>query len=277
MARTCFVLCVLGLTTGCGDSGSPPGRASPASNRVEDTKAPEIAGKGQQMPPVPKTNSHATKTIGVKTGRGSTRFEIGNPRDVRVDLERDKPLFYPVLRNFDEGDFFTLEVAHSPVAKGLGVFACRKTKRPNGGTGIDYVMRSQLTDYGIEESNLIKLCYDNFFKDKVEVKALKQGDDLMLSVSSTGGLVTALLGHSSTYERFSGMLGTEEMAVLIDGPDILLATAKGSSFETRFYELVKKSHHKEDALNLDPAVYHWTKREGLTPVSGPPGGRPPGP
>ncbi len=57
------------------------------------------------------------------------------------------------------------------------------------------------------------------------------------------------------------------MAIMIDGPDRLLATSRGSSFEPTFYEIVKKSQHWTDALNLDPAVYHWTKKDGLKQVS----------
>ena len=156
---------------------------------------------------------------------------------------------------------------YAQVAPGLGVFACRKINRPDGGAGIDYVMNNQLAIYGLDTPKLITLCYDNFFKEKIDVKVLKQGDDVMLSISSSGRLVAAIVGHSSTFENFSRMLHSESIAVLIDGPDIVLATVPGSTFETKFYDIAKKSQHKHDAIDLDPAVYHWTKKDGLKRVS----------
>lgn len=261
---------ILGVLIGCRDSGTTPQPVPPAPRPAESPKAPAAGGKSEEKGPVSGLNARDIKAVEVRSGNGLTRIGISKDAAVPVDFERDRPRFYPVLRNFDEGDLFRQKVAHAAVAKGLGVFACRKTKGPNGRTGIDYVMKDQLADYGVDEPKMIELCYDNFFKEKIEVKALKQADDVMLSFSSTGGLVTALLGHASTYEKLSDMLTAETIAVMIDGPDILLATPRGSSFEAKFYEIVKRSRHKNSPVNLDPAVYHWTKKDGLTRAEEPP-------
>jgi hypothetical protein len=269
MARNRMIVCVLVIASGCGDSRPLPGQPEAAPAPVPRIPAPPVAAKKNEGTPSTKTKDAADKpqTIQVKSGSELTRVDIGGSRAVPVDLNRDKPTFYPVLRNFEDGDLFTKKVVYTQVAPGLGIFACRKIDRPGGGMGIDYVMNDQLTTYGLDAPKLIEHCYENFFKNKIEVKVLKQGDDTMFAFSSSGRLVTAILGHSSTYEKFSKMVGSESIAILIDGPDILLATVPGNSFAAKFDDIVKKSQHKNDPVNLDPAVYHWSKKDGLKRVS----------
>ena len=267
MVRFCSALLILCLATGCADSGSTVGQGSSSSQRTGRAQAAGDASAGRESMQFSKAKTPDTKTIVVKSRQESTPSVRGEPPRDQRDLERDKASFYPVLRNFREGDLFAKAVVNSPIAAGLGVFACRKIPMPNGGVRIDYVMKKDLEEYGLKDSDIVRLCYDNFFKEKIEVKALKQKGDLMLSFSSTGGLVTAILGHSSTFEKFARMLGTEDMAVMIDGAEHLLATPTGSSFEPTFYAIVKKSQHKTDALDLDSGVFHWTKKDGLKQAS----------
>ncbi len=269
MARNLLIACAILLTSGCGGSQPFPGPRAAPPDQATDARSPATAGKDKQNSAAPKASSATRKiqSADVKPQAGSTRIDATGPRAAPVELDQDKPTFYPVLRNFEEGDFFTQRVVYTQVAPGLGVFPCRRIKLPDGGTRIDYVMKNQLTSYGLDTSKLIDLCYENFFKEKIEVKTLKQGDDVMLSFSSSGRLVAAIVGHSSSLENFSKMLDSQSIAFLIDGSDILLATIPGNSFETKFYEIAEKSQHKNDAINLDPAVYHWTKKDGLKPVS----------
>jgi hypothetical protein len=219
--------------------------------------------RGFDRPLLPKAGDRVAKTVVAKSPDGTfTAVTGGTPK--AVDLEHDKPLFYPVLRHLDG---FTELMAYVPVAKDLGIFACRKLKLPNGGVRLDYVMKRQLAEYHLDEPKLIDLCYENFFKEKIQVEGRKQGDDLMVSLTSTGGLVTALLGHPTTRANFTKMLHTEDLAILVDGTDHLLATKIGSSLEPSFSKIVDKSPHWSSTVNLDPAVYHWTKKDGLTRVS----------
>ncbi len=269
MARNLLIAGAILLTSGCGGSQPLPGPRAGPPDHATDARSPATVGKDKQNSAEPKASSATPKiqSADVKPQAGSTRIDAIGPRAAPVDLNQDKPTFYPVLRNFKDGDFFTQKVVYIQVAPGLGVFACRRINSPDGRTRIDYVMKNQLAGYGLDTSKLIELCYENFFKAKIEVKTLEQGDDVMLSFSSAGRLVAAIVGHSSTLENLSKMLDSESIAILIDSPDILLATIPGNSFETKFYEIAKKSRHKNDALNLDPAVYHWTKRDGLKAVS----------
>ena len=269
MARNILIAGAILFTSGCGGSQPLPGPRTEPSDHATDARSPAIAGKDKQNSAVPKTSSSTPKiqSADVKPESGSTRTDATGSRAASVDLDQDKPKFYPVLRNFKEGDFFTQSVVYTQVAPGLGVFACRRITLPDGGTRIDYVMKTQLTSYGLDTSKLIELCFENFFKEKIDVKTLKQGDDVMLSFSSAGRLVAAIVGHSSTFENLSKMLHSESIAILIDGSDIMLATIPGNSFEKKFYEIARDSQHKNDTINLDPAVYHWTKKDGLKPVS----------
>lgn len=262
MNRPWPCLTLIGLLSGCGESGSPPAQATPEVRPVQSLNPPDTT----KTMPAPTRNANTKIEVKGAKPNEFTRIEGGNPNDVQLDLKRDQPLFYPVLRNFDEGDYFTKTVVYVPVVKGLGIFACRKVKAPGGGIGLDYVLKAQLLGYELDAPQLIDRCYENFFNEKLEVKVLNQGDDRMLSFSSSGGLVTALLGHSSTYERFSSLLDAKELAILIDGPHILLATTIGSSFEKRFPGIIDESESRGSALDLDPAIYHWTAKDGLTLV-----------
>ncbi len=264
--RICSILWVLALANGCADSVSPVQQVTSASPSTRPSQPASVknSSSGTTQPSLPANAD--TKTVVVKSGKEATHFVLGGSPSSKRNVEQDKASFYPVLRNLKEGDFFTKTVVNSSIAEGLGIFACRKVKMPDGRVRIDYVLRRQVEEYGLKESDIINLCYENFFREKIEVQALKQRGDLMLSFSSTGGLVTAILGHSSTYAKFAKMLGADEMAILVDGPEHLLATSTGSSFEPTFYEIVQKSQHKSGALSLDPGVYHWTKKDGLKPV-----------
>jgi hypothetical protein len=269
MPRIGYALCLLGLATGCGDPGRAPDSVPTPPQRLEEAKVPPAQDTRERTLSVSKASDGETKSVIARSPDGMTRIEAGSSPKAPADLRRDKPSFYPVLRNFDTDDLFTKTVVYTPIATRLGVFACRKSKSPTGGIGIDYVLKKQLKDYGLDESKIIELCYENFFKTNIKIKALKQGEDLILNPSSDGGLVTAILGHSSTCENFAKMLKADDLAILIDGSEILLVTASGSSFEPTYYQIVKKSQHKSSALNLDPGVYHWTKKDGLTLVSDP--------
>jgi hypothetical protein len=181
---------------------------------------------------------------------------------------RDQPAFYPVLHSFEDGDEFSRTVAHIGIARGLGVFASRKRTQPESGAAVDYVKKSELPRYGLTEAKLIDLCYANFFKGKIRVEAQRERGEIVLQVSSSDGPVSAIIGHASAYERLARFLHTPgNITIFIGGPDELRATTIGSHYEGLLKVRAARNLKQAGRPDVIPAVYHWTKSEGLVPVS----------
>lgn len=172
------------------------------------------------------------------------------------DSSEEKELV-PVLRTLDENDHIAKAAVGIKIADDLGVFACRKIITAEGNVGIDYVMKDQVKDDEVTEEQLIEYCYENLFAGNIEVTAYEQEGDQMLEFTHEEGLVSAILGHPETYEKFSEMLQTRDILVLIVSPDSLLATRKGSSFEAGLHKMSADLQSEGGAIYLVPAVYRW--------------------
>ena len=118
-----------------------------------------------------------------------------------VSRDADLKLFYPVLRNYDPADVFAQTVVHRPIATGLAVFACRRIPRPEGRIGIDYVMKRNLSVYGMSEEQVLAACYTNFFADHIKVDVREQDTSRLFQFTTSGSLVAAILGHESTLRK----------------------------------------------------------------------------
>src|SRR5512136_1946451 len=121
-------------------------------------------------------------------------FGCGKPRNPMSDLpaldhSADIKLFYPVLRNFDASDIFAQTVVCRPIADGLAVFACRRMPRPEGRIGIDYVLKKNLSVYGMSEEQVLAACYTNFFADHIKVDVREQDTSRLFQFTSSGRLV----------------------------------------------------------------------------------------
>jgi hypothetical protein len=201
-----------------------------------------------------------------------TLIGCGKPRNPMADLpalgrDADMKLFYPVLRNYDASDVFAQTVVHRPIATGLAVFACRRVPRPEGRTGIDYVMKKNLSVYGMSEEQILSACYSNFFADHIKVDVREQDKSKLFQFTSSGKLVAAILGHEPTYKQFVQMTSSSNMAVLIMSPEMICATTAGSSFEPGLHNIAQEMRSQSGVIDLTPAVYYWTSTGKLVTES----------
>ncbi|MBY0550097.1 MAG: hypothetical protein K2W95_22670 [Candidatus Obscuribacterales bacterium] len=174
------------------------------------------------------------------------------------DSSEEKELV-PILRTLDKDDYFSKSAVNIKIADDLGVFACRKIITPDGNVGIDYVMKDQVNEDEVTEDQLIDYCYENFFAGNIEVTGYEQDGDQMMEFTHEEGLVSAMIGHPETYEKFSEMLGTRDILILVVSPDSLLATRKGSSFEAGLHKMASDLQTEGGAIYLVPGVYHWNE------------------
>jgi hypothetical protein len=175
-----------------------------------------------------------------------------------LDREADVRSFYPLLRNYEASDLFAQTVVHRPIAEGLAVFSCRRVPRPEGRMGIDYVMKRNLSVYGMSEEQVLAACYTNFFADHIKVDVREQDTSRLFQFTSSGRLVAAILGHDSTYGRFAEMTSSSNMAVLIMSPETICVTAVGSSFEAGLHNIAQEMRAQGGVIDLTPSVYYWT-------------------
>jgi hypothetical protein len=184
-----------------------------------------------------------------------------------LNRDADVKLFYPVLRNYDAADIFAQTVVHRPIAEGLAVFACRRIPRPEGRIGVDYVMKGNLSVYGMSEEQVLAACYTNFFADHIKVDVREQDTSRLFQFTSSGSLVAAILGHDSSYGKFAEMTSSSNMTVLIMSPEMICVTAVGSSFETGLHELAQNMRAQGGVIDLTPSVYYWTSTGKLVTAS----------
>jgi hypothetical protein len=159
-------------------------------------------------------------------------------------------------------------VAHVGIARRLGAFAFRKKTKPEAGATTDYVMKSELARYGLTEAKLIDLCHDNFFKAKIQVEAQRERGEMLLHVSSSDGFVSAIIGHPSANDRLARFLRTPgNLTIFVGGANELRATTMGSHYEGLLKVHAARKRKEAGRPDVTPAVYHWTKQEGLVSVS----------
>jgi hypothetical protein len=187
-------------------------------------------------------------------------------RPAAPSTEEQLESLYPILRNFEPDDSFVQSVVNMPVCDNLAIFAGRRIVSPSGNQAIDYVLKADLPDYDLSEEQLLQVCYDNFFAASIEVQAYEQHGDQLFELASSEGLVSAIIGHETTYDRLAQLMKTTEIAIAIPDPHSLLATKIGSSFEPGFHEIIQHVQHDAGALHLIPAVFHWKDKAKLVLV-----------
>jgi hypothetical protein len=173
------------------------------------------------------------------------------------DSSEEKELV-PVLRTVSSTDPLLETAVSLRVADDLAVFACRKIITAEGNVGIDYVMKDQVVQTDVNESQIIEYCFENFFAGNIEVTGYEQDGDQMLEFTHEEGLASSIVGHPQTYEKFSELLDSKEVTVLIVNPDSVLATRTGSSFEDGLHKMAADLREQQPgAIFLIPAVYQW--------------------
>jgi hypothetical protein len=124
------------------------------------------------------------------------------------------------------------------------------------------VLTASIDDFQVSEDEIFDIAYENFFKTgtiKCDERESDNGDK-MIHLHHSDGLVTALLGDQVSYENFSEMVNSQDIAVAILSPDDLLITASGSIFEPEVCRLVAESKEREESFDIDlePSVYRWS-------------------
>jgi hypothetical protein len=177
-----------------------------------------------------------------------------------TDPEFDRLSFYPVLRHVsDQSDIVYQTVLNFPIASDLGVFLCRRITTPNGTIGIEYVMNSRVSDFQFSVDDIFDLAYENFFNTgSITCDERQWEDDRMIHLHNSQGFVTTLLGDQKSYQDFSAIVGSHDIAVAILSRDDLLITAMGSVFERDLSRMIKEHGAEDSGIDLEPSVYHWT-------------------
>jgi hypothetical protein len=240
------------LFAGCGDpagSEAPPAvpRGGVTDGRVPTGSATADADRGK----LPDT-------------KAANRVIADSPK---TPLELDRPAFYPVLRTISQADPLTKTAVHMKVADGLGAFIFRKRANTRSSGPLDFVLKSELPRYALSESQVIGLSYENFAKDHVSPRFNKQAGELVVQIESDGGFSASLLGAPGTYDNLTKAMRAPELALYVGGPNLLIATPKGTRFESVLLDMAQKERAKASSPDLTPMVYYWGKDKSPVPVT----------
>lgn len=209
-----------------------------------------------------KTQDHTAsmdnKTVRVEQEEGFTEIETGEKDTRTYHLEQDSVLFLPVIRNFEKNDVFYKTICHKKLGGNIGAFIARVEVQPNGRTGIDYVLESNLIQYKISGDDAWNISLRNLKNAKLTINGMKDketGDD-MIHVSSKIGLATSILCDFEFIDQFKTDLKTEKLHVTIINSGTVYFTAPNSSFEKSFENIALEGAYT-DVINIHSATYLW--------------------
>jgi hypothetical protein len=190
---------------------------------------------------------------------GFTEIKAGETESVSLNLEKDSLLFLPIIRNFTEDDMYYQTVVNEKMGDKIGAFIAKIEVKPNGNTGIDYVLKSNLAKYKISEDDIFVMALRNLKNAKLKIDGMndpKTGDK-MISVSSQIGLATSILFDNDFVDKLKTNLQTEELHVTIINSGTLFFTAPNNSFEDSFGKIASESNHN-DVVEVNASTYLWT-------------------
>lgn len=189
---------------------------------------------------------------------GFTEVKTGDKETTNFDLEKDSLYFLPVIRNFTEDDMFYQTVVNEKIGDKIGAFIAKVEVKPNGKTGIDYVMKANVSRYKISEDDIFNIALHNlkYAKLKIEGRNDSKTGDNMVSVSSQIGLATCILFDRNFIEKLKADLKAEELHITIINSGTLFFTTPNNSFEDSFEKIALESNHN-DVVNINASTYLW--------------------
>jgi|GEM_PF-4640982 len=175
-----------------------------------------------------------------------------------VYTEHDSLLFLPVIRNFTDGDVFEQTIVNEKLGDDIAAFIAQVEVKPNGRTGIDYVLKSSLAASNMAEDEALHRAMRNLKNAKLSIEGLTdpQTGDMMISVTSEIGLATCLLYDHHFIDKLQTDLETEQLHVTIIHSGSVYFTAANSSLEKDIEEMALENTHT-DVLNIHSATYLW--------------------
>lgn len=201
-------------------------------------------------------------TIKFQQKEGFTEIKTSDKEIMNIDLENDSIYFLPIIRNFTEDDMFYQTVVNEKMGDKIGAFIAKVQVKPNGKTGIDYVMKSNLAKYKISEEDILEIALHNLKNANLKIEGMndsKTGDN-MVSVSSQIGLATCILFDSNFIEKLKTDLKTKELHVTIINSGTLFFTTPNNSFENGFEKIALESNYN-DVVNINASTYLWTNNK----------------
>ena len=206
-------------------------------------------------------NSKQVDNSKIKTEQkeGFSEIQIGNNETKIFDIEKDSMSFLPIIRNFTNEDMFCQTTVHKKIGNNIGIFVAIVEVKPNGRTGIDYVLKSSLGKYNISEEDVLEIGLNNLKNAELKIEGLndpKTGDN-MISVSSQIGLATSILCDFNFIDKLKTDLNTNELHVTIINSGTVYFTTPNSSFEKGFEKIALESNYN-DVVNINSSTYLWT-------------------
>ncbi|RFS16159.1 hypothetical protein [Emticicia sp. C21] len=189
---------------------------------------------------------------------GFSEMNVGENVTKTLNLEQDRLDFLPVIRNFEENDMFHQVVVNEKLGDNIGAFIARVKVRPNGRTGIDYVMKSNLYEYKITEEEVLDISFQNIKKAKLKIEGLKDpatGEN-MISISSQIGLATCILYDSNFIDKLKADIKADDLHVTIINSGTVALSIPNGSFEENLERIVLESNYR-DVVAIDPSTYLW--------------------
>ena len=208
-------------------------------------------------------NNSLTQTdnskIKIEQKEGFTEIETGDNNTTTLNIEQDSLCFLPIIRNYENEDMFTKTIVYQKLGDNIGAFVAKVTVQTNGKTGIDYVLKSDLSKYKISEEHIFRIGLNNLKNAKLKIEGMndpKTGDN-MISVSSQIGLATCILYDFNFIDKLSNDLQTKELHVTIINSGTVYLTTPNNSFEKSFEKIALESSYN-DVLNINSSTYLWT-------------------
>ncbi|RYU93551.1 hypothetical protein [Emticicia agri] len=192
---------------------------------------------------------------------GFSEMRVGENVTKTLNLEQDSLDFLPVIRNFEENDMFCEVVVHEKLGDNIGAFIARVKVRPNGNTGIDYVMKSDLAEYKITEDEVLDISSRNIKNAKLKIEGMSDSTtgDTMISISSQIGLATCILYDGNFIDKLKADIQVDELYVTIINSGTVLLTKPNSSFEKDFERIaLENTYH--DVVTLHSSTYLWVNQ-----------------
>ena len=205
------------------------------------------------------TTQSDKRTIKIEQKEGFTEVETGNYGVKTLNIEQDSLYFLPIIRNFEDDDTYCQTVIHEKLGNNIGAFIAKVEVRPNGRTGIDYVLKSNLAQYKMSEKAILSIAAHNLKNAKLKIEGMNDSKtgDKMISVSSKIGLATCILYDYDFIDKLKTDLKTNELHVTIINSGTVYFTTPNNSFEDSFEKIAVENTYT-DVVNINSSMYLWT-------------------
>jgi len=189
---------------------------------------------------------------------GFTEIKTGDSGNVQLNIEHDSTYFLPIIRNFKDEDLACQTIVYEKLGKNIGAFLAKVEVKPDGRTGINYVLKSHLEKYKISEKDILNIGLHNLANAKLKIEGMNDSitGDNMVSITSELGLATSILFDFNFIDKIKTDLNAKELHVTIINSGTVFLTTPNNSFEAGFKEIALETNYN-DVININSATYLW--------------------